>query len=196
MKNLLTKEESIEILQPHLATLERVMTESLEDLNKALATLTEQVNKRAKSALLHSIAVEKTKKYFDKIADVIIRQKYQSIQIIFSNKIVGRIKKVNKDNKTTNAKTRRNQAIVKQQMSLFSELFVADFIPSQFVDFGYHINETGSSYERLRVICRKDKDINWDFSFQGNYEAVVLSNEQNEALSINEETQIKLKNVK
>lgn len=195
MVKTLTAEESREILQPHLGTLDRIMTESLEDLNKALGSLSEKVNKRAKSALLHSIAIEKSKKYFKDVPQVVIREKYQSVQLIFDNKIVGRIKKVNNDNLSTNAKTKRNEAILHQQISLFSELFVADFFPSLFVDFGYKINETGESYDKLGVICRNDKSIKWHFSFKGSHEPVVLSTEQEDSLSIKEEAKITIKKV-
>ena len=37
--NTLSLEQAREILQPHFSTLERVMQESLEDLNRALGTL-------------------------------------------------------------------------------------------------------------------------------------------------------------
>jgi len=197
MSNLLSEIEATEILQPHLATLKRVMDESLEDLNKALSVLSENANNRAKSSLLHSIAVEKAKKYFDKIQDVRIKSKYQSIQIIFSNKLIGRIKKVNKDNLSTNAKSSRNDAIVGQQISLFSELMPDLVQTATFIDLGYRLDETGSDFDRLRIICRYNDAIEWNICFkETEKEITILSNEQTDPLTTKEETQIKIKQAK
>ncbi|HTC01132.1 MAG TPA: hypothetical protein VK705_10660 [Ferruginibacter sp.] len=196
MANILTEAEAHEVLQPHLKTLEKIMVESLEDLNQALGTLTETPNKRAKSTLLHSIAIEKSKKYFADSREVYIKEKYQSIQIVFSNQIVARIKKVNHNNISANARTKRNQSILDHQMTLFGNLINVHNTPSTFVDLGYNLDETGGSYNKLNVICRKDKDVEWVFSFKENVTTIAIGNKQEDALSINEETQIKIKKAK
>jgi hypothetical protein len=196
MANQLSQKETEEILRPHFPILSKIMTESLEDLNKALSILTENTNNRAKSALLHSIAIEKAKKYFDSIKEVSIKCKYQSIQIVFANKIVGRIKKINKDNLSANAKTKRNDAILSHQTSLFDGMVLSQLAPSVFVDLGYNINETGSEYNKLNIVCRNSKEVEWYFSFKSDENVNVISHEQTDALGFNEETQIVLKKAK
>ncbi len=196
MANQLSQPETEEILRPHFPILSKIMTESLEDLNKALSMLTENANNRAKSALLHSIAIEKAKKYFDGIKEVSIKCKYQSIQIVFENKIVGRIKKINKDNLSANAKTKRNDAILSHQTSLFDGMVLSQISPTVFVDLGYNINETGEEYNKLNVVCRNNREVEWYFSFKQDGGAIALSDLQNNPLPDTDETFIKIKKVK
>ena len=193
---MLNSEQSLDVVKPHFGTLQRIMNETLEDVNKALGTLVETPNNRAKFSLIHSIAIEKAKKYFDKVKDVFIVSKYQSIQIIFSNKIVARIKKVNKDNISANAKSGRNDAILMQQTSLFSDLLIEDVSPSTFVDLGYRINQTGDQFENLNVICRRLNTVEWHFSFKSEESIIVLDNPQEDSLNVKEEKTIKIKKAK
>ncbi len=192
MIELITEEQAKDILAPHLAVVKAIMIESLEDLNKALSIIPESVNKRAKCSLLHSIAIEKSKKHFANVSDVHISLKYQSIQIIFNKKLVGRIKKVNKDNKCSNAKTNRNDSILSQQLTLFP-----DVSSTTFIDLGYEMDTTWAEYKRHIVVCRLNDSIEWHIDFTDISEnAISLTAKKADPLSLKEEVQIKIKKTK
>src|SRR5205809_3220406 len=128
MNTLLTQEQASQILEPHLPTVRKIMLESLSELNNAMSVITESLNNRAKCSTLHSIAIEKAKRYFKDTPDIIIKSKYQSIQIVFNQQLVGRVKKINKDKLSQNATTKRNKNILSHQLSLFPDLPQLTFI--------------------------------------------------------------------
>lgn len=190
--SLLTENEAKTILEPHLGTLKQIMIESLQGLNKAIGMAGESINNRAKCALLHSVAIEKAKRYFKDCKDVIIKSKYQSIQIVFDKKLVGRIKKVNKHDLSTNAKTHRNQAILTHQLSLFPDVSNLTFI-----DIAYKIDAAWTEFEKLVVVCRLFEDIKWRLSYKDvTTPIIVMQPEQTEVLTQKEETQITIKKAK
>jgi hypothetical protein len=188
MQHLVTENEAKSILEPHLAALKTIMVESLEGLNRAIGAAGESVNNRGKCALFHSIAIEKAQRYFKGNKDIVITSKYQTIQVIFSGKIVGRIKKVNKRDLCANAKTVRNQSILDQRPDLFG------FRQMTFVDIGYRIQGTWTEFERLLVICRVYDDVIWRISYKdvATINVMPKENEVTEA-SVKEEIQIKIK---
>ena len=145
MLTLIEKEEASNVLQPYLKIINESLLDALKQLNNALAVIDVNVNNRAKTSTLHSIAVEKLKSAFHDIDGLVLIQKYQSLQIVFAGKLAGRIKKLNKNNLTANSNTFRNALIESQQLKLF------DLPPITFVDLGYKIDPTWTSYEQLLV---------------------------------------------
>jgi hypothetical protein len=187
MKTILTQQEAAKILEPYLSTIRKIMLESLEELNKAMAVITESLNNRAKCATLHSIAIEKAKRYFKGMRGIIIKSKYQSIQIVFDQQLVGRIKKVNDDKLSRNANTERNRNILNHQLSLFPD------IPSlTFIDLAYKIIETWSDYDRLLVVCRFNDKVEWDIDYKETAITKTIETKEIEIPKIKEE-QIKIK---
>jgi len=186
---LSTQEQAHSILQPHLPTLKTIMIESLEALNRSISASGESPNNRAKCSWFHSIAIEKAKKAFRGCKDIVIKTNYQSLQIVFAGQLVGRIKKVNKDDLTSNAKTHRNQLIVSQQCKLFPDL------PSiTFIDIAWRTDLTWSEFEKLVIVCRQYDDIKWRIPYK-EVENIITSIQptQTEILTVKEEKQIKVK---
>lgn len=189
MTNILTEPDAREILEPHLFKLKSVMYESLLTLNKCLTASGEQINNRALCSWLHSIAIEKAKKVFADVPNIIIRAKYQSILIVFDGKVVGRIKRINKKDLSTNAKTFRNQSIVSHRMTLFG------LEPAlTFVDIGYRNDATWTEFERLNIVCRLYDEVLWRIPY--NDLNIVANNApaQNQ-INFKEEEQITIKKI-
>ena len=121
-----------------------------------------------------------------------IRQKYQSLQIIFGGQLVGRIKKVNKHDLCCNAKTQRNQLILAQHNTLFGDL--ADFPSITYIDITYRIDSAWTEFEKLTIVCRLFDDVKWRLSYK-DVAGVVTSIEptQTEVVDVKEEIQITIK---
>jgi hypothetical protein len=192
MTVLASKEMAHCILEHHLGTLKTIMFESLQGLNRSISASGESPNNRAKCSWFHSIAIEKAKKALKDCTDVVIKTKYQSLQIIFDGQLVGRIKKVNNDDLTSNAKTHRNQLILSQQPTLFPDL------PSiTYIDIAWRTDSTWSDFEKLLIICRQYDDIKWRIPYK-DVDDIITSMQptQTEILTIKEEQQIKVKKKK
>jgi len=190
MRELIPKEAASDLLQPYLPIMNQVMVASLNTLNNGLNAMDVSVNNRSKATTFHSIAVEKTKKAFEEQSKISLLPKYQSIQIIFNGQMVGRIKKLNKKNFTSNASSSRNDMIVGQQLKLFK-------LPEiTYIDLGYTIDPTWTSFEKLIVICRLNDEIKWELPFDDNSLEITLKTEPITIAPIQTETQIKLKNAK
>lgn len=186
MKNLIQEDKATEILSSYLPIIKSIMVDSLNTLNNGLDAMGMSINNRAKTSTLHSIAVSKIKTALSSNPDIDILEKYQSIQIVFKKQIVGRIKKVNKKNMSSNSKTNRNNLIQSQQLSLFS-------LPEiTYVDFGYDIDPAWMDFEKLIVVCRVNENEMWNIPFNdANMDVTIKS--QPISITPKEETQIKIK---
>ena len=187
MPNLLQRQDAYNILEHHLAGLKNIFSESLEELNRALNQITVPVNKRGKTSTLHSICVSKIKLHYEGNPDIIIKEKYESIQIVFDKKIVGRVKKIDNKNLSKNATSKRNNNILSQQLSIFPE---ADLT---FVDFGYIIDPTWTDYDNLIVVCRINDTIAWQIPFKTTESIRTVETIQTEIQPIETETQITIR---
>lgn len=193
MLKLATDLEASNILASHFDTIKLIMNESLAELNSAMGAISVPTNERAKCSLLHSIAVEKAIRQFIGKDGIQLVKSYQSIQIIFNGRLVGRIKKVNKNNMSRNAKTNRNDLILSQYTGLFSNL-TADVPATTFIELGYIVDHAWTKFERLVVVCRLKDSIKWLIDFTGAEQSIIpMANAAGLQLLIKEETQIKLK---
>lgn len=190
MLKLTSQQEAQLILNPHLPIVQKIMVESLSELGEAMKAVTESINNRAKCSLLHSLAIEKAKRYFDKHPDIIIKSKYQSIQIIFKQQLVGRVKKINDDKVPRNSKTKRNINILSQQLPLFPNMPQLTFI-----DLTYKVNSTWSEYDWLLVLCRINDNIQWEIDYKNLETIPVITANDEDILKVKEENQITIKKV-
>jgi hypothetical protein len=187
MGELIQKPKAFEVLNPYLPVVNQFMVDSLNSLNTGLNAIDVPLNNRAKANLFHSIAIEKAKIAFKDKPDIKLIYKYQSIQIVFDSLMVGRIKKLNKKNLTSNSKTGRNSAIIAQQLPLFE-------LPEiTYIDLGYSNDPIWSSFDKLIVICRLNDDIKWELPFDEDSIQVTLRTEPVSPKPIETETQITIK---
>ena len=187
MDNIITKEDAKPILQPHLPTLNKIMVESLEELN-VMNGMSVKLNSRTRCTLLHNIAIEKAIIYFQGVVGVSIKKKYQSIQIVIDDKIIGRIKKLNKNKLSNNIQTNRNDDILGQN-TLFPGMAKITF-----VDFGYNTQSSWLTFTDLNVVCRLFDSVNWFIDF-GNENNDVRTIEVTEPVTplVKKEVQIQIK---
>lgn len=88
-------------------------------------------------------------------------RKYSLIPINLWTNIKARFKKLNGKGLPSNHTSRRNDSIIAQQLELTFE----DYPPIARIDVGYNMDATGTQYDLLKVICRKNNDILWDLYF-------------------------------
>lgn len=198
--NLCTESQARQILEPHLGVIKRIMNESLGDIGKSMGVISVPVNKRAKCTLLHSIAVAKAEKYLSETSGIKLKKKYQSLQIIFDNTLVGRIKKVDNNHMARNARSDRNDYILSQQPTLFDGLDLPpdNLCRTTFIDLGYKIDSIWANFERLIVVCRLNDSILWYIDFTDTNESIVpiiVNPNKNVSLN-NEDAVIKLREAK
>ncbi len=160
MINLLEKHDANSILGPHLPVIEKIMIESLDSLNDSMLAAKVPINNRGKSSWLHSIISSKIEQYFKENCEIKLIQSYESIQLVFEKKLVGRVKKLNKNNLSRNAPSIRNSNILTHQLSIFPNTNLT------FIDLGYRVNETWTAYDTLIVVCRINTSIVWVIPFK------------------------------
>jgi len=185
-QNIAPKEIGLSVLHPFFPTFDKVMLEALEETNRAMSSVSVAVNKRSRCSLLHNIAYEKIKQELAGHPDIRIIEKYESIQIVFSKKLVGRIKKLNKDNFSSNIPTNRNNSIIGQQLSFFPDEELT------YIDLGYKIDPTWTEYDNLVVVCRLNNNIKWFISYRNNT-LITTQVEETEPTLIQETEQLIIK---
>ncbi len=160
-------------VQEHEDTFKRLYQESLQEFNTVLSALTVKPYKRLKAVLLHNIVVEMAIAHFEHIDNVNVIPKYESAQFEFSNGMVARFKKINKERLSSGFPTPRSLAIIGQQGSLFPE-----FNDPVFIEIAYFPNAAWSQFEMLIAIKRKDKDIFllFEMDLDGLAEVTIKSN--------------------
>ncbi|MGB8193111.1 MAG: hypothetical protein WCF67_14380 [Chitinophagaceae bacterium] len=191
MSKLVNEIEADTLMKPHLPILKTEMKNALDALNRSMVASGENWNNRAKCSAFHSIAIEKITRAFKDAPDVLIVPKYQSIQIVFGDKIVGRIKKLNKDNFTSNAKTTRNDLILSHQLSMFPELG-----PLTFVDIAYKVDSSWAEYDGLSVVCRLKDSLQWQLDFKDIALVVPMVERQEIVTPKPDESNIQIKKTK
>lgn len=187
MKELIQKEAASKVLEQYLPIVNKIMIDSLNSLNMGINAIDEVVNNRAKANIFHAVAVEKAKKLFSESPNIRLIEKYQSIQIVFDSLMVGRIKKLNKKNLTSNSKSDRNTAIVSQQLQMF------DLPEITYIDLGYSNDPVWSSFDKLIVVCRLNDDIKWELPFDDDSLQITLKTEPITVKPVGTETQISIR---
>jgi hypothetical protein len=189
MQKLHTQSEAFTLLEPYIGDIKMIMNESLADINRAMGTLPFSANTRARTSLLHSVAVERSIRHFADKPGIVLVKKYQTIQIVFNRQLIGRIKQVNKDNKSRNARTGRNDLILSQYNGLFEGM---ELPKRTNIEFGYMVDSIWSKFERLVIVCRVKDTIEWWIPISAVNEDIVPMSKGSE-ITFTEETQIKLK---
>ena len=187
MKELIKKETAKNVLDKYLPIMNTIMIDSLNSLKTAINVTDEKVNNRAKATFFHAVAVEKAKKLFSDSPDIKLIEKYQSIQIVFDKLMVGRIKKLDKNNLTSNSKSSRNSAIISQQLQMF------DLPQITYIDLGYSNDPIWNAFDKLIVVCRLNDNIKWELPFDADSIQITLKTEPIDVKPIETETKITIK---
>ena len=156
-----------DVIKPYLSKFKACYSQAIEKYNAVLNNFADPMYNRTKAINFQNIIVNLIKAAFAENDNVVIKEKYESITVVIDSHVCARFKKLNAKGFPSNAKTSRNDAIVAQQMTLgFS-----DYPPIARVDVGYKLDPTGTDYELLKVVCRKNKKVIWDLYFHDINEA-------------------------
>jgi hypothetical protein len=181
-----------EVLQPLLPVFREIYTEALEKMNKTLLEIQEPLTKRGKAILFYDFLMNRAKKYFP-TKDIQIEEKYESIALIIKGQFRARFKKLNSKGRPSNYNTPRNRKIVYQQYQLWPWPTAAQFT---FIDIGYSIDLTWSSFQSLQIVCLEAKKVKWSIPIDMDAPKSVELNIQetpHEAPSIEIKERVKLK---
>lgn len=157
-ESLLIAEEEI---KPFLTIFKECYAQAIIKYNDCLNFFAEPIYNRTKAIQFQNIIVNRVKQAFSGMDNVIIIEKYESISLVINNYISARFKKFNGNGLPSNHRSKRNDAIIAQQL----ELGFLDYPPIARIDVGYAMDVTGTNYELLKVICRKNNEILWDLYF-------------------------------
>ncbi|PCJ63936.1 MAG: hypothetical protein COA58_15000 [Bacteroidetes bacterium] len=185
---LQSSEQAYSTLEPYFEDINNTYNEALKEMNKMLSATNTLLNARAKSNLLHALAMSAAKKYFSDYKDIKLKEEYSTMEVVFKGEqaIVARFKKVNKQNLSSNITTRRSNAI-NLQYSLFPYSVT-------YVDIGYRLDESETEFEAIVLVCRRGQTVLWSFDVtQSDSLGIILPSTQTGQLSIKEEKQIKIK---
>jgi len=168
MGKLVSEVEAHSILRKHFQTIYGVMNESIQSLNVILGASDESLSKSVKAQTFHNLAIEKANKAFKGTQGVNVVKKYNSIMIVFDQKLVARVKKINGKDLSSNNSTKRSNKVSDHTLKLLN-------LPDlTFIDLGYNTDETWTEFERLKVVCRIKNDIQWRIPFNENDLEITL----------------------
>jgi hypothetical protein len=162
-------------IKPYLGIFKGCYEKALDKFNAVTGSYGGSLFTRTKAVIFHNIVVNEIKSTFFGMDGVQIIEKYESLSLIINQYISARFKKFNKHGLPQNARSKRNNLRIAQQL----EFGYSNYPPIAFIDVGYKMDITGTKYEQLKVICRKHNDILWDLYFdiddnkQGTKEADV-----------------------
>jgi hypothetical protein len=185
MTNLISQQNAEQILNQYMPILNNIFTTSLEDFTTILNAYNLPLTKRSKAVLFHNLIMNRAKENFTENEDLKIIEKYETLSIVFEDKISIRFKKLNLNFMPSNIRTKRNDKVITQQLSFDFPNFT-QFITS--LDMGYIINSTYSEYDNKIAVCRLNKEIIWKFEIS----SVAQSDESNVTL-FNEPENIRVK---
>lgn len=150
-----------EAIKPYLITFKECYTKAIVKYNAFLDFFAAPLYNRTKAIIFQNIIVNEIKQAVSNMAEISIFEKYESISLIIDNHISARFKKLNEKGLPSNHHSIRNDAIVSQQL----EIGFLEYPPIARIDVGYNMDVTGTNYELLKVICRKNNEILWDLYF-------------------------------
>lgn len=153
------REGAIELLTPHLLFLEQCASQGLQLLNGVLNHYPQSYYQRTKATLLHNMVVNEIKNspHFSSNIDVAFHERFETLYVVIGNQISIRFKKLNEMGMAANISTARNDSIMSQQLSFeFSE-----YPNLIWVDFGYRIDKSWTSFESLEIVCRRNDQTIW-----------------------------------
>lgn len=157
-EHLLTAKEDV---FPYLMQFKECYQSAIEKYFIALNSYKGLWTKRAKAIIFQNIIINEIKTSFNGMENIYIAEKYESISLVINSYVSARFKKFNEKGLPSNHTSKRNNAIISQQL----ELGYKDYPPFAFIDVGYTLDITGSQFDLLKVICRKNNDIIWDLYF-------------------------------
>lgn len=166
MNNLESLLQAEEEIKPYLVLFKECYEKAIVKYNAFRSFFTEPMYNRTKAINFHNIIVNEIKAAFSQVEEAQIIEKYESISLVLKNHISARFKKLNGNGLPSNHVSGRNNAIIAQQI----EILFLDYPPIARVDVGYTMDITGTNYELLKVVCRKDKEILWDLYFHDSAE--------------------------
>jgi hypothetical protein len=158
MESLISAEEDI---KSYLGLFKECYEKAIEKYNRLLDFFKDPMYNRTKAINFQNIIVNQIKDTFSEIPETEIIEKYESISLLIKGYIAARFKKFNGKGFPSNHRSGRNDAIIAQQL----EIGYKEYPPIARIDIGYTWNATGTDYEFLKVICRKDDDVLWDLFF-------------------------------
>ncbi len=153
-------ETAIGLIEPHLPQFSAVCTAALEDLQAQLATFPGSMYNRTKATVMHNLICERLKTELGSTDGVRVFEEYESVSIVMDNKVLLRFKKLKKDGLPSNIRTRRSSDWDAQllQMKLFPE-----YPDMACIDWGYVVDSTWSEIKSLKVMCRINANIQWEY---------------------------------
>jgi hypothetical protein len=157
-ESLLSAEEEI---KPYLAIFKGCYERSIEQYHMLLNAYRKPFYNRTKAINFQNIIVNEIKEAFEEMGGVFIVEKYESISLVINNHISARFKKFNAKGLPSNHQSGRNDSIIAQQLTLG----FLDYPPIAWIDVGYSLDATGTQYDFLKIICRRNQEIIWDLYF-------------------------------
>lgn len=187
--SIVNETEAEELLNPHFPVLRGIMDESIGELNDVMNSLSATLNTTTKCRMLLDLAIGRLKRHFEGVTSVRLIAKHQSIQIVFGQKIVARIKKLNKNGKSSNTPTPTIQAMQAQQLSLDLNT------PSPtWIDLNYKVDTSWLGFESLAAVCRLNDTQQWKIEYNNiNESTIVVPAASNAGPTVKEEKQITIK---
>jgi len=161
MVQTLQEVDAHELLEPYLLQFQQCYDEALQQLNQIILTYPHLNHARTRATMMHNLVVSLIKERLSNDAAVHIITKYESITVVIGNSVYGRFKKINRRGISSNIRTRRNEAILQQQL----EIPFANVPAAANVDIGYVIDPMWTEFDDLRVVCRRGGNVLWEFSF-------------------------------
>lgn len=163
MMRIMTEDSARELTDPYFGKMKGCFERAFEKYRDFLVKFPGSYYKRTSSILLHNWIVNEIKAQFGNYAHILIKEKYESIQLVFSQILVARFKKLSAEGFPNNHKSTRNDTILAQgQLELnLGAVFEA---PTN-INIGYIPDAIGRHFAELKITCIHNKEMVWDIGF-------------------------------
>lgn len=170
-KHLLTLKEAEDRLNPFKPLLNHCIQHGWDAWRQDCANKHRVLRPRSRAAIVFDEIVAKAQEVFDGKPDVFFKVKGNSFLLFIGNDVIIRFKKIGRNGRCSNIKTRQ-QALFRLQQTvlLFPEMKEATMLHA-----GYALDELQLDICAKMVVCQFDNRVLWTIELVGEAEAPVIT---------------------
>lgn len=174
---LITINEAQQHLDPYLTRFGDCYYRTLNHFQIVASAFNGPMNKRTKPTIFHNLLLNEITGEFGRENNIKFFPEFETLTSVINDRIATRFKKLDENRQPSNKETARNNALVSQQGSLFS-----DSLTITLLDFGYSINESWTDFNFISVGCNLNGVSVWSISITREGGATILSSINNNPL--------------
>ena len=154
-RNILGREEALQLLSPHMDCLVGAPLAALELFQTLTPLQLGPMRSRTTKGILNDATVATAIKMLDGVPGVVPNDDYEGTFLIFSGQIALRYKWIDRSDRTRNVPTDRQKEVDCQQLQYEGKSGLT------WLTFGYRLDDAWQSFAQMKILCRRGDSILW-----------------------------------